>query len=68
MNALHFVPLHMSYRKGSFSARFLSFFLIQLVVPNVNDLYLNRGVNDGFKPNTQSHLAPVLATSVKVVV
>lgn len=26
-----------------------------------------RGVNDGFKVNTQSHLVPVLATSVKVI-
>lgn len=31
-------------------------------------LTLNRNVNsDGFKPHTQSHLAPVLATAVKVV-
>ncbi|KAL2457258.1 Zn-dependent exopeptidase superfamily protein [Forsythia ovata] len=28
-------------------------------------IHLDRGVNDGFKVNTQSHLAPVLATSVK---
>ncbi|CAO2833223.1 unnamed protein product [Amaranthus hypochondriacus] len=28
-------------------------------------IHLDRGVNDGFKPNTQSHLAPILATSVK---
>ncbi|PPS14886.1 hypothetical protein GOBAR_AA05688 [Gossypium barbadense] len=28
--------------------------------------HLDRGVNDGFKVNTQSHLLPVLATSVKV--
>lgn len=28
---------------------------------------LDRGVNDGFKANTQSHLLPVLATSVKVI-
>ncbi|TYI35525.1 hypothetical protein ES332_A03G082300v1 [Gossypium tomentosum] len=27
---------------------------------------VSRGVNDGFKVNTQSHLLPVLATSVKV--
>ncbi|KAH1114924.1 hypothetical protein J1N35_008302 [Gossypium stocksii] len=29
-------------------------------------IHLDRGVNDGFKVNTQSHLLPVLATSVKV--
>lgn len=29
-------------------------------------IHLDRGVNDGFKANTQSHLAPVLATAVKV--
>lgn len=28
-------------------------------------IHLDRGVNDGFKVNTQSHLLPVLATSVK---
>nr|XP_043636872.1 probable aspartyl aminopeptidase [Erigeron canadensis] len=28
-------------------------------------IHLDRGVNDGFKVNTQTHLAPVLATSVK---
>lgn len=28
---------------------------------------VNRGVNDGFKVNTQSHLLPVLATSIKVI-
>lgn len=28
---------------------------------------MSRGVNDGFKVNTQSHLLPVLATSVKVI-
>ncbi|GAB2289403.1 hypothetical protein Dimus_023713 [Dionaea muscipula] len=28
-------------------------------------IHLDRGVNDGFKPNTQTHLNPVLATSVK---
>ncbi|XP_075516935.1 putative aspartyl aminopeptidase [Primulina tabacum] len=28
-------------------------------------IHLDRGVNDGFKVNTQSHLAPILATSVK---
>lgn len=27
---------------------------------------LYRGVNDGFKVNTQNHLLPVLATSIKV--
>ncbi|KAL1178221.1 hypothetical protein V6Z11_A03G083200 [Gossypium hirsutum] len=30
--------------------------------------HLDRGVNDGFKVNTQSHLLPVLATSVKTCV
>ncbi|KAL2539613.1 Zn-dependent exopeptidase superfamily protein [Abeliophyllum distichum] len=30
-------------------------------------IHLDRGVNDGFKVNTQSHLAPVLATSVKAL-
>nr|KJB19571.1 hypothetical protein B456_003G109700 [Gossypium raimondii] len=29
-------------------------------------IHLDRGVNDGFKVNAQSHLLPVLATSVKV--
>lgn len=29
-------------------------------------IHLDRGVSDGFKVNTQSHLVPVLATSVKV--
>ncbi|KAK1427712.1 hypothetical protein QVD17_16405 [Tagetes erecta] len=28
-------------------------------------IHLDRGVNDGFKTNAQSHLVPVLATSVK---
>lgn len=28
-------------------------------------IHLDRGVNDGFKVNTQSHLLPILATSVK---
>ncbi|XP_042520537.1 probable aspartyl aminopeptidase [Macadamia integrifolia] len=28
-------------------------------------IHLDRGVNDGFKVNTQSHLVPVLATSIK---
>ncbi|MCD7451083.1 hypothetical protein HAX54_009531 [Datura stramonium] len=28
-------------------------------------IHLDRGVNDGFKVNTQSHLLPVLATSIK---
>ncbi|XP_071685519.1 probable aspartyl aminopeptidase [Rutidosis leptorrhynchoides] len=28
-------------------------------------IHLDRGVNEGFKVNTQTHLAPVLATSVK---
>ncbi|KAF8365086.1 hypothetical protein HHK36_032910 [Tetracentron sinense] len=28
-------------------------------------ILMNRGVNDGFKVNTQSHLVPVLGTSVK---
>jgi hypothetical protein len=28
---------------------------------------VNRGVNDGFKVNTQTHLLPILATSIKVV-
>lgn len=28
-------------------------------------IHLDRGVNDGFKANTQSHLVPVLATAVK---
>ncbi|KAF5460021.1 hypothetical protein F2P56_019921 [Juglans regia] len=28
-------------------------------------IHLDRGVNDGFKINTQSHLLPVLATSIK---
>ncbi|XP_024972503.1 probable aspartyl aminopeptidase [Cynara cardunculus var. scolymus] len=28
-------------------------------------IHLDRGVNDGFKVNAQTHLAPVLATSVK---
>ncbi|KAL2934483.1 putative aspartyl aminopeptidase [Bienertia sinuspersici] len=28
-------------------------------------IHLDRGVNDGFKPNTQSHIAPILATSIK---
>lgn len=30
--------------------------------------YIYRGVNDGFKVNTQTHLLPVLATSIKVMV
>ncbi|KAJ7956081.1 Aspartyl aminopeptidase [Quillaja saponaria] len=29
-------------------------------------IHLDRGVNDGFKVNTQNHLLPVLATSIKV--
>ncbi|MBA0735524.1 hypothetical protein Gogos_019365 [Gossypium gossypioides] len=29
-------------------------------------IHLDRGVNDGFKVNTQSHLLPVLATSVEL--
>lgn len=29
--------------------------------------HVNRGVNDGFKVNTQNHLLPVLATSIKVI-
>lgn len=29
-------------------------------------IHLDRGVSDGFKVNTQSHLVPMLATSVKV--
>ncbi|KAL9247507.1 hypothetical protein vseg_020933 [Gypsophila vaccaria] len=28
-------------------------------------IHLDRGVNDGFKPNTQSHVTPILATLVK---
>ncbi|KAG2676123.1 hypothetical protein I3760_12G037000 [Carya illinoinensis] len=28
-------------------------------------IHLDRGINDGFKINTQSHLLPVLATSIK---
>ncbi|CAH9054660.1 unnamed protein product [Cuscuta epithymum] len=28
-------------------------------------IHLDRGVNDGFKVNTQSHLLPILATSIK---
>ena len=28
---------------------------------------MNRGANDGFKVNTQTHLLPVLATSIKVI-
>ncbi|GMI75723.1 M18 aspartyl aminopeptidase2 [Hibiscus trionum] len=28
-------------------------------------IHLDRGINDGFKVNTQSHLLPVLATSIK---
>lgn len=28
---------------------------------------MSRGLNDGFKVNTQSHLLPVLATSIKVI-
>jgi len=30
-------------------------------------LILYRGVNDGFKVNTQTHLLPILATSLKVI-
>ncbi|CAM8926767.1 unnamed protein product [Rhodiola kirilowii] len=28
-------------------------------------IHLDRGVNDGFKVNTHSHLVPVLATLIK---
>ncbi|XP_076927639.1 putative aspartyl aminopeptidase [Bidens hawaiensis] len=34
-------------------------------IPNLAIHLADRSVNDGFKVNTQSHLAPVLATSVK---
>ncbi|XVF54654.1 hypothetical protein PTKIN_Ptkin05aG0198700 [Pterospermum kingtungense] len=33
-------------------------------IPNLA-IHLNKGVNDGFTVNTQSHLLPVLATSIK---
>lgn len=48
----------------------LNFYFIQLVYfANLlcYCLFFDREVNDGFKVNKQAHLAPVLATSVKVI-
>ncbi|KAE8123944.1 hypothetical protein FH972_018859 [Carpinus fangiana] len=48
----------------SYSHRLVRIFEPIMRIPTLA-IHLDRGVNDGFEVNTQSHLLPVLATSIK---
>lgn len=56
-------------RKGKEASTTYSHQLVRIEEPIMRiptlAIHLDRGVNDGFKVNNQTHLAPVLATSVK---